>query len=104
MAHSPTNYPPSYPTIPLPPEGGDYWFTVEELGAFIGYSQPRPMWERRFKNAWPWRIEDGVVRFSAYAVWNRLHARGLDFQMPADFRAYFEAMHCRLAAPAHATA
>lgn len=90
MSHSAVAFPPSYPAFELLPEGEDYWFTVEELVAFIHYNQPRYNWGRLLR-AWPWRWEDGDQKFSAYAVWRRLNEKGNQYLMPVEFRAYFEA-------------
>lgn len=84
MSHSAVVFPRSYPAFEQLPEGEDHWFTVEELVAFIHYTQPRCNWDR-LPRAWPWRWEDGRQKFSAYAVWRRLDQQRIHHLMPPNF-------------------
>lgn len=92
MSHSAIVFPAGFVAFDPLPEGQDHWFTLEELVQFTHYSQPAYNWDRLVRQ-WPWRWQDGERRFSAYAVWKKYTEQGLDYKMPADFRAYFAACH-----------
>ena len=83
----------------------DYWFSEQDLAAFIGTRKPQTEWHK-FKKSYPWIWVGGHIRFSAYGLW-RLHRGTHDSHvrsfgserpygpttyecLPHEFRDYFE--------------